>query len=61
MPGEVRQRPDQPVDFVDDDDVDPAGPYFGQEFLQGREVEGDTGEGAIVIMGGDEPPNRSKR
>ena len=36
--GGVGQRPRQPIDFVDKDHVDPAGPDVLQEPLQGRPV-----------------------
>jgi len=36
QPGKVGERPRQPVDLVDDDNVDPAGPDVGEEALQRR-------------------------
>src|SRR5436305_2469333 len=54
--GEVRERPGQPVDLVDHDDVDLTGPDLGQELLQGGTLERGTREGAIVIVVGDEAP-----
>ncbi len=54
--GEVGQRPGQPVDLVDHDDVDLAGPDLGEQRLQGRAVERGAREGAIVIVVGDQPP-----
>ena len=54
--GEIRQRPGQPVDLVDDDDVDLAGPDLGQQLLQGRAVERGPGKAAVVITVGDQPP-----
>ena len=47
--GEVSQRPGQPVDLVDGDDVDSAGPDLGEKLLQGRAVQGGTGKRAIII------------
>ena len=43
QPGEVGQGPGQPVDLVDDHDIDLAGCDFGQERLQGRPVQGGAG------------------
>ena len=37
--GEVGQRAGQPVDLVDDDDVDLPGSHLVQQVLQGRAVE----------------------
>ena len=47
--GEVGERAGQPVDLVDDDDVDPPGPDVGQEPLQGRPLQRAAGEAAIVV------------
>ena len=47
--GEIGQRPGQPVDLVDDDDVDLAGADLGQQLLQGRAVKGGAGKRAIII------------
>ena len=46
--GEVGERAGQPVDFVDDDDVDFSGPDLVQQRLQGRALERGAGEAAIV-------------
>ena len=46
--GEVGERPRQPVDLVDDDDVDLAGPHLVQQRLQGRALQRGAGESAIV-------------
>jgi hypothetical protein len=46
--GEVGKRTGQPVDFVDDDDVDPALPDRVKKGLQGRPIE--TGAGIAVII-----------
>jgi hypothetical protein len=54
--GEVGQRPGQPVDLVDDDDVDPAGVDILQELLKGRAIEIAAGIGGVVIMLGEGPP-----
>ena len=49
--GEVRQRSGQPVDLVDDDDVDLAGSDILQQALQGRALSVAAGEATIVILG----------
>ena len=54
--GEISERPGQPVDLVDQDDVDLAGPDIRQELLQGGPLERGTGECAIVVAAGDQPP-----
>ena len=54
--GEVGERSGQPVDLVDDDDIDLACPDVGQELLQGRAFGRSAGETAIVIAGLDEGP-----
>jgi hypothetical protein len=33
QPGKIGERAGQPVDFVDDDNVDPAGPDIGEQVL----------------------------
>jgi hypothetical protein len=38
--GKVRQRPSEPGDLVDDDDVDLAIANIAQQPLQGRPVQG---------------------
>jgi hypothetical protein len=47
--GKVRERPRQSVDLVNDDDVDLAGLYVGDEVLHGRPLHVATREAAIVI------------
>ena len=54
--GEVEQRAGQPVDLVDDDDVDPAGGDIGQQPLQGRALERAARQAAIVIDVGQRGP-----
>ena len=46
--GEVGERAGQPVDFVDDDDVDFSGPDLVQQRLQGRALQRGAGKAAIV-------------
>jgi hypothetical protein len=54
--GEVRQRPRQAVDLVDNDDVDLPGPDIIQQPLQVGTVGGPAGVPAIVIAGSDQGP-----
>jgi hypothetical protein len=54
--GKVRQRTSQPVDLVDNDDVNLAGSYVFQKSLQGRPVGVATGEAAIVVFATQEGP-----
>ena len=46
----------QPVDLVDDDDIDLARLDVGQQALQGRALQGAAGEAAIVVAVGQQPP-----
>ena len=48
-PGKVGERAGQPVDLVDDHDVDPAGPDIGEQALQRGALQIATREPAIVI------------
>src|SRR5882757_9102199 len=54
--GEVRQRPRQTIDLVDDDDVDLAGADIVQQLLKVGTVGGPAGVSAIVIAGTDQGP-----
>jgi len=54
--GEVGERAGEPIDLVDDDDVDPALDHVRQESLQGRAFQGASREPAIVIALGTQPP-----
>ena len=56
QPGEVHQRAGQPVDLVDDHDVDPAGLDVGHQALQGRAFQRAAGEAAIVVAVGNQQP-----
>ena len=49
QPGKIGERSGQPVDLVDDDDVDPAGPDIGEQALQRGSLQIAAGEPAIVI------------
>ena len=47
--GEVGERAGEAIDLVDHHGVDLAGPDIGQEFLQGRAVEGGT-RGPVICV-----------
>ena len=50
-PGKIRQRPGQPVDLVDDEDVDPPRLDVGEQALQRRAGQRGAGDAAIVVPG----------
>src|SRR5262249_52597085 len=52
----ISERAGQPVDLVDQHDVDLARPDIGQQLLQRRAVERGAGEGAVVVAARDQPP-----
>src|SRR5271165_582858 len=54
--GEIGERPGQPVDLVDHDDVHFAGPDLCEKLLQGRAVKGGTGKRAVIIVPADQVP-----
>src|SRR6266436_7035932 len=54
--GEVRQRPRQAVDLIDNDDVNFPGADIVQQSLQVRSVSGPAGISPIVIAGTDQGP-----
>jgi uncharacterized protein YciI len=54
--GKIGKRAGQPVDLVDQHDVDLARANIGQELLQRRALERGAGESAIVVAGTDQPP-----
>ena len=54
--GEVRQRPSQTVDLVDDDDVDLPGADVVQQSLQVGAIGRPAGVSAIVIARSDQSP-----
>src|SRR5262249_24301746 len=54
--GEISERAGQPVDLVNQHNVNLARPDIGQELLQRRAVERGTGECTIVVAAGDQPP-----
>jgi hypothetical protein len=39
QPGKIGERPGQPVDLVDDHDVDPVSPDIGEQALQRRPLD----------------------
>jgi hypothetical protein len=55
-PGEVGERAGQPVDLVDEHDIDPAALDIGEKALQRRSRHGAAGETTIVVCALDEPP-----
>ena len=54
--GEVGERSGQPIDLIDDDDVDPSGLDINEQFLQGRPIYRAAGKAAIVVTVPDQPP-----
>ena len=56
QPGKIGERPGQPVDLVDDDDVDPAGPDVGEQALQRRPLHVAAREPAIIVAGPGQYP-----
>src|ERR1700731_5467511 len=54
--GEIGERAGEAIDFIDHNDGDLAGPDIGQELLQGRAVEGGSGEAAIIVAIGNQAP-----
>src|SRR5439155_8215239 len=56
QPGKIGERSGQPVDLVDDEDVDPAGPDIGEQALQRGALHIAAGESAIIIAGSDQYP-----
>ncbi len=54
--GKIRQRAGQPVDLVDDDDIDLAVPDVRQKPLQGRALGRAPGIAAIVVAGANQGP-----
>src|SRR5271166_1428256 len=55
--GEVGERPRQPVNLVDDDHVDLAGPDIVQQLLERRPLHRTSREAAIVIAFADKLPS----
>jgi hypothetical protein len=55
--GEVRQRSGQPVDLVDDNDVDLSTADIIEQFLKGWAIEGHTGQTPIIIPRSSRQPS----
>src|SRR6266446_6867882 len=56
QPGKIGERARQPVDLVDDDDVDPASLDVGKQLLQCRPLHVATREPAVVVAGSGQYP-----
>src|SRR6516225_2453411 len=54
--GKIGKRAGQPVDLVDDDDVDPPRRDIGEQTLQGRPIHCRAGEAAVVVTSGQAHP-----
>ena len=54
--GEVGQRAGQPVDLVDDHDIDAAGRDVGEQLAQAGAVHRAAGEAAVVVAAGQGGP-----
>ena len=54
--GEVHQRAAEPVDLVDDDDVDQPGLDVAQQALQRRPLQRAARDAAIVVLVGQRDP-----
>jgi hypothetical protein len=51
--GEISERAGQPIDLVNQHNVDRARPDIGQELLQSGPLERGAGECAVVVAAGD--------
>src|SRR6202023_1165462 len=56
QPGKIGERAGEPVDLVDNDDVDPASLDVGEQALQCRPLHVATREPAIVVAGSGQYP-----
>src|SRR3984893_17828058 len=56
QPGKIGERAGQPVDLVDDDDVDPAFPDVGEQALQSGPLDVATREPATLLGGPGQCP-----
>ena len=54
--GKVCQRAGQPVDLVDHDHVDLAGPYVTKKLLQGWAVGIAAGKSPVIVFASDQGP-----
>src|SRR5262245_61033616 len=55
--GEICQRSGEPIDLVDDDDVDLSRLDVREQILQSGAVHRGARQAAVVVMVGDEPPS----
>jgi hypothetical protein len=54
--GEVRQRPSQPIDLVDDDDIDTTIADIIEKRTQRRPIHGRTREPAVIVAFANQHP-----
>ena len=54
--GKIGQRAGQPVDLVDDNNIDPPGRDVGKQPLQSGPIHRGAGEPAVIITGGQADP-----
>ena len=54
--GKVCQRAGQPVDLVNHDNIDLAGPYVSKELLQGWAVGIAAGKSPVIVFASDQGP-----
>jgi len=54
--GEVGKGARQPIDLVDNDDIDPSRPDVGEQLLKGGSVRRPSGKSTVVIAGPDQYP-----
>ena len=48
--GEVGERAGQPIDLIDDDDVDPSCLNIGEQLLQRWPIHRTAGKAAVVVV-----------
>ena len=56
QPSKIGQRAGQPVNLVDDDDIDPASPDVGKQALECGPLDVAAREPAIVVVGPGQYP-----
>src|SRR5712675_1042010 len=54
--GKVCQRPGQPVDLIDHDHIDLAGPYVTKKLLQSWAVGIAAGKSPVIVLASDQGP-----
>src|ERR1700675_2911274 len=54
--GEVRQRASQPINLIDDNDIDEPGPNVLQQPLQPRSLQGSARHPAVIVGSLDQAP-----